>query len=809
MRNYENQATGKNNVQIQTRGQSPAQRLTAALLTLALVVAGMAGLFPAAAQAQTAHTLTVVSQNVILNEGGPMTVNVPITVNATSNRKISSAAFALDYSATCLQYTATNFSGIDNDFERSVANNVTGGSGKLNIAIFDQDSPRAEIIVNSTLVTVTFTVLAACQTDGSTPVNFAASPAPSLGNPGGQSVPVTPVNGTVTIDWNRPATAITLTPNTIAENQPVNTTVGTVASNDPDGANDTYTFTLVAGAGGDDNAIFTLTGTTLTANAPFNYEVKKDYTVRIQVSDGKGSSFAQAVTIEVVDVNETPTVLALDNNSVIEDLGSAGQVVANVTVTDPDNFDSYNTPDTFTMALAGADAAYFEVSDLQIKVRAAGLETAESKPSYTFDVVITDNAGNLYPASNTYTQSVTFAVVNHSELRIRTIAVSRPPLWTTIGGALQVPVNFTAKANAVRSSIFQVTFDAACLSFAGVTGPGAAGSANGGVATITGASSSDYADGDLFTLTFNATGACVTADDLTNPVYGLHLTAAALTGASSNALPVYRFDGQAYVIPNDARGDCNSDGFIDAADFTAIALEIFDDADSSSADDGYWLNAWNVYSPPFEGTDLLFKGSPLGCDASPHIDLGVSLVQVADILCTVSVVFGDTSCSTPSTARALHTPTPASLNVSATAGDGNTVEVTLGLASNNSAAGAAFSLTYDPAQLAIDPTDADQDGIPDAIVLNGPADYLKLAQVSFLNDQVDFALVDTTAPLSAIGDGVLATVRFTKVGAGDPKITLTNASVGDGNASTLPVVVEYGQGLAQAVQRLFLPAVTR
>jgi hypothetical protein len=223
----------------------------------------------------------------------------------------------------------------------------------------------------------------------STPVKFCrTAPAPSLGNPGGQPVPVTPVDGDrhhrLEPPRHRPGAHRRIRSPRISRSARRS---AQSPSNDPDGANDTYTFTLVAGAGGDDNAIFTLTGTTLTANAPFNYEVKKDYTVRIQVSDGKGSSFAQAVTIEVVDVNETPTVLALDNNSVIEDLGSAGQVVANVTVTDPDNFDSYNTPDTFTMALAGADAAYFEVSDLQIKVRAAGLETAESKPSYTFDVV--------------------------------------------------------------------------------------------------------------------------------------------------------------------------------------------------------------------------------------------------------------------------------------------------------------------------------------------------------------------------------------------------------------------------------------
>jgi hypothetical protein len=790
-------------------GQAPVRRLMAALLTLALVVAGTIGLFPAVARAQsTPLTLTVVSQSVILNAGAT-TVAVPITLDASSSRKVSSAAFSIDYDSACLQYTSVDFSGISADFEKTVVNNTADTDGELDIAIFDQDSPKAALETPSTVATVTFTVLSACQMDGVTPVKFSTAPAPSLGNPGGQPIAVTPVDGEVTIDWNRTATALALTAVTIAENLPVSSTVGTVSNNDPD-ADDVWTYTLVAGAGDTDNGVFRLDGATLIATPSFNFEVKKDYTVRIQVSDGKGGVFAQAFAITVVDVNEAPTALALDNNVVIEDLGSAGQAVANVTVTDPDNADAYSTPDTFTLALSGADAAYFEVDGMQIKVKAAGLETAEAKSSYTFDVVVTDNAGAIYPASNNYTQAVTFVVVNHSEFSIRTITFSRPPLWTTIGGTLQAPVAFVAKGNAVRASSFTVAFDDACLSYSGVTGPNAAGSASGGEVTITGSSGADYTDGALFTLTFVADGACATSADLTNPIYTLAMTAAAATGASSNALPVYRSDGQAYVIPNSARGDCNSDGFVNAADFTATALEIFDDADSSSADDGYWLNAWSVYSPPLpDTTQMLFKGSPRGCDASPHVDAGASFVQVADILCTVNVVFGDNACTTPSSARALHSPLPAGLTVSSAAGDANTVAVTLNLASDNRAAGAAFRLTYDPAQMMIDPTDANQDGIPDAIVLNGPADYLKLAQISFLNDQVDVALVDTTAPLSAIGDGVLATVHFTKIGDGDPKLTLTNVSIGDGAATTLPVVVEYGQGLAQAVQRLFLPAVTR
>ena len=81
--------------------------------------------------------------------------------------------------------------------------------------------------------------------------------------------------------------------------------------------------------------------------------------------------------------------------------------------------------------------------------------------------------------------------------------------------------------------------------------------------------------------------------------------------------------------------------------------------------------------------------------------------------------------------------------------------VTIDLAANgnNAAAGAAFSLVYDPTQLAIHTADANQDGLPDAIGVSAMADYLSIAQVGFAGDQIDFALVDQTAPLEPLADG--------------------------------------------------------
>ncbi len=457
--------TTKEQITVRSDTGAPAWRMAAVLCVLAIVVAAMALLMPADVQAatgtpvagsnlailqqQSALTLTVVSQNVILNSGA-YTVAVPITLTGDSSRKVAAAAFSLDYDSACLQYSSVDFSGISGDFERTIANDNDDTDGELDIAIYDADSPKAQLEAPATVATVTFVVLAPkCQKDTVTDIYFSTAPAPSLGGPGGQQIAVTPVSGTVTIDWNRTATSITLTPVVINENQPVSTTVGTVSSDDPDGVNDTYTFTLVAGAGDTDNGSFTLNGTTLNATPSFNFEVKKDYTVRIQVNDGKGGVYAQQFAITVVDVNETPTALALDSYSVVEDMGSAGQTVANVAVTDPDNGDAFSTDDTFTMTLAGADAAYFDVSDMQITVRASGVLSAEAKSSYTFDVVITDNDGGTGTSTAEVTVIAPPLIASDSFQRAATGGLGSADVggaWTPVGSTSRLSVGLGSAA---------------------------------------------------------------------------------------------------------------------------------------------------------------------------------------------------------------------------------------------------------------------------------------------------------------------------------------------------------------------------
>ena len=116
---------------------------------------------------------------------------------------------------------------------------------------------------------------------------------------------------TITVtDVNEAPTNVSLSPSSVAENQPSGTTVGTLSATDPD-AGDAFTYTLVSGNGSTDNGSFQIVGDKLQTNAIFNFETKSSYTVRVQADDGHGGTFAKALTITITNVNEAPTNVVL------------------------------------------------------------------------------------------------------------------------------------------------------------------------------------------------------------------------------------------------------------------------------------------------------------------------------------------------------------------------------------------------------------------------------------------------------------------------------------------------------------------
>lgn len=116
---------------------------------------------------------------------------------------------------------------------------------------------------------------------------------------------VTSATKIVNVVVNVAPTDITLSNNSINENNAVNALVGTLISIDVD-AGDTHTHTLVSGSGSTDNASFTIVGNQLKATSVFDFETKTSYSIRVQTTDAGGLTFEKAFTITVNNVDESP-----------------------------------------------------------------------------------------------------------------------------------------------------------------------------------------------------------------------------------------------------------------------------------------------------------------------------------------------------------------------------------------------------------------------------------------------------------------------------------------------------------------------
>ncbi|WP_254512701.1 cadherin domain-containing protein [Anatilimnocola floriformis] len=94
---------------------------------------------------------------------------------------------------------------------------------------------------------------------------------------------------------------LTLSNATIAENAGSNALIGTFTSSDLN-ANDTHTYSLVSGLGGDDNALFTIVNNQLFAVNSFDYEMKTSYKIRVRTTDQGGLFYDKAITVFIANV---------------------------------------------------------------------------------------------------------------------------------------------------------------------------------------------------------------------------------------------------------------------------------------------------------------------------------------------------------------------------------------------------------------------------------------------------------------------------------------------------------------------------
>lgn len=246
-------------------------------------------------------------------------------------------------------------------------------------------------------------------------------------------------------DLNDAPTSVTLSATSLVENNVPNATVGILSASDPDTGN-TFTFSLVTGAGSTDNPSFTITGNTLKIIPVTNYALKNSYTLRVRVTDQGGLTFEKPFTITITDANAAPTNLTLSSTSLMEN-HSPYATVGTMSTTDPD------VGDTFTYSLVAgtgsADNGNFTISGSTLQIITTS--DAEMKSSYSIRIRTTDQGGMTFekPFTITVTDVDEFPTI---------ITLNSEPLSYQIRSRNVVPIDGTATIS---------DDDASVLNFAG------------------------------------------------------------------------------------------------------------------------------------------------------------------------------------------------------------------------------------------------------------------------------------------------------------------------------------------------------
>jgi uncharacterized delta-60 repeat protein len=173
----------------------------------------------------------------------------------------------------------------------------------------------------------------------------------------------------------------------VLESAAVGTAVGPLVANDPT-PDDTIVFTLVSGAGSDDNGSFTIEGGVVKTAIPLDYETKSSYSIRVRATDLSGLWFEKAVSIDVANVNEPPAAPTVSATTIAEN-SPVATTIGTLSAVDPDT----GAGATFSLVAGqgGDDNAAFAISGSLL--RTAVSFDYETKSSYSLRVRAADGGG--------------------------------------------------------------------------------------------------------------------------------------------------------------------------------------------------------------------------------------------------------------------------------------------------------------------------------------------------------------------------------------------------------------------------------
>lgn len=111
------------------------------------------------------------------------------------------------------------------------------------------------------------------------------------------------------LETNNAPTAISLSANTISEDQPIGSVIGSFSSTDPDNG-DTFIYSLVSGDGTNDadNSDFSIESNELKTASILDYETQNLYHIHVRTTDAGGLFYEESFVINVTDVVETAVI---------------------------------------------------------------------------------------------------------------------------------------------------------------------------------------------------------------------------------------------------------------------------------------------------------------------------------------------------------------------------------------------------------------------------------------------------------------------------------------------------------------------
>jgi hypothetical protein len=159
----------------------------------------------------------------------------------------------------------------------------------------------------------------------------------------------------------------------LAENSDAGTVVGAVSASDPD-QGQTLTYAIVGGTGQAAFTIDAVTGEIVVADSgAVDFEAAPSLTLVVRVTDDGVPPLASeaTVTINLTDVDDAPTGVAIDNDEIAENVNtSAGPVtIGELRAVAPGGGD--RSPHTFTLVVGDGDLdnSLFEIAGAELRLR--------------------------------------------------------------------------------------------------------------------------------------------------------------------------------------------------------------------------------------------------------------------------------------------------------------------------------------------------------------------------------------------------------------------------------------------------------